>query len=106
MFGTKRRKSMIKKTFLAAKVANAIYEGGKNREWWPFDSRAEFDDFIRMNPLALRGRGTHVIVGFDGVQKLIVKEIESITDASMVSDDSFVLSYSHLTERMLHESNA
>ena len=91
------------KTFLAANAANAIYEDGKRREWWPFDTRAEFDEFISRHPLVLRGRGSHLIVGLDSAQKLIVREIESITDAADVSEQAFVLSYPQLTERMIHE---
>ena len=94
---------MVAKTFLAANAANAIYEDGKRHEWWPFDTRAAFDEFISRHPLVLRGRGSHLIVALDTDQKLIVREIEGITDAADVSEQAFVLSYPQLTERMIYE---
>jgi hypothetical protein len=94
---------MVTKTFLAANVANAIYEEGRRYEWWPFGTRKEFDEFISRHPLVLRGRGTHLIVALDCEKALVVREIESIADAADVSEQAFVLSYPHLTERMIYE---
>ncbi len=101
-----KEKYMHTQTFLAVNVANAIYEEGKRHEWWPFDTRAEFDDFIRRHPLSLRGRGTHLIVGLDCEQRLVVREMESIADAANISQQAFVLSYPRLTERVIYESVA
>lgn len=94
---------MTPQTFLAMNVANAIYEDGKKHEWWPFDTRAAFDDFLGRHPLSLRGRGTHLIVGLDCEQRLVVREMESITDAANITQQAFVLSYPRLTERVIYE---
>jgi hypothetical protein len=97
---------MMTKTFLAVKAANAIYEEGRRYGWWPFGTRKEFDQFISRHPLVLRGRGTHLLVAIDCEKALVVREIESIADAADVSEQAFVLSYPHLTERMIHEYDA
>lgn len=94
---------MSTQTFLAANVANLIYEEGRRCEWWPFESRAAFDDFLWKHPIRLRGAGTHLIVGLDQNREIVVREFESIVDAGDVTQDAFIVSYAHLTERVIHE---
>ena len=94
---------MNAQTFLAANVANVIYEDGRRCEWWPFESRAAFDDFLQSRPIRLRGAGTHLIVGLDKNREIVVRELESITDAGDVTQDAFIVSYAQLTERVIHE---
>ncbi len=94
---------MMTKTFLAANVANVIYEDGRKHSWWPFDARAEFDDFLRRHPLRLRGSGTHLIVGLDQGVGIVVRELQCLTDATDISQDAFIVSYASLTERVIHE---
>jgi len=97
---------MGNESFLAMNVANAIYEGGRRLDWWPFQSRECFDDFMAKNPPSLRGRGTHLLVGLDGEGSLKVREIHSITDSANISKEAFLLSYQRLTERVVYERDA
>lgn len=92
---------MKKQSFLDAKAADVIYEVGRRCEWWPFDTRADFDAFLERCPPNLRGRGTHLVVGLDQRQGFMVRECEGITDAADMTQDAFVLSYSRLNERMI-----
>ncbi len=94
---------MEAKTFLAANVANVIYEDGRRHEWWPFDTRDAFDEFLRRHPFPLHGRGAHLIVGLDQNREIVVQEFESISDTGNVTQDAFIVSYAHLTERVIHE---
>jgi hypothetical protein len=97
---------MSNESFLAMNVANAIHESGRRLDWWPFETRERFDDFLKAHPLALRGRGTHLLVGLDRGGKLAVREIESIAESANVSEDAFLLSYQRLTERVVYEYDA
>lgn len=90
-------------TFLDVNAANLIYEQGRRHEWWPFDTRADFDCFLRRHPLTLRGRGTHVIVGLDQSEGIVVREFESVTALANVTQEAFVVAYADLTERVIHE---
>lgn len=89
---------MITTTYLAEIVANEVWEEGKRRDWWPFSRREDFDGYRESKKWRFPGNGTHVVVGLDGNQQLIVREIQSITDTACVSSQAFVLSYSHLQE--------
>lgn len=96
---------MAKHSFLTATLASHIHASGRKRDWWPYDNSGQVDDFFRDKGISFRGNGDHILVGLNHNKELVVQEIRDITDAANVSDEAFILSYRHISERVIHENS-
>ncbi len=92
----------MNQSFLQAKASAAIYEKGKKHHWWPFDSRDQFDQYLKRKSPKLRGNGDFVLVGLNSEKQLVVQEIQSIADTVNATEDAFVVSYSSLLEGVIY----
>jgi hypothetical protein len=96
---------MAKHSFLTASLARHIHASGRSMDWWPYDNSDQVDDFLRAKGISFRGNGDHILVGLNHNRELVVQEIRDITDTADVSDEAFILSYRHISERVIHEAS-
>jgi hypothetical protein len=72
-------------------------------EWWPYQTIEAWNSYLQCNPISVQGNANYVAVGINRFGRVIVRELDSLEETSIFSENVFVLPYSLINERFHDE---